>query len=259
MKTKIFYFSSTGNSKIVADELAKILQDTEVINIARVFNDKVELNAERIGFVFPIYAWGVPRMVRDFLAKLNFAGKEYIFAVATYGGFIGSTLFQFRKLVKKQQGQLAAGMSVQLPGNYIVGYGARSEEVQNELFKQKDAKLQEIAAVIQKAAVGMMEKSTLPLNLLGKLAYLFGSKNFVTADKNFWVEDTCINCGLCAKLCPRDNIAVVNSKRQWKGNCEQCLACIQWCPKEAIQYKQVTKNRKRYRHPAVKAKDLTVR
>jgi formate hydrogenlyase subunit 6/NADH:ubiquinone oxidoreductase subunit I len=37
------------------------------------------------------------------------------------------------------------------------------------------------------------------------------------------------------------------------------MACIQWCPTEAIQYGAKTANRKRYRHPGVAAKDLTVR
>jgi len=37
---------------------------------------------------------------------------------------------------------------------------------------------------------------------------------------------------------------------------EQCLACIQWCPAEAIQYGKNTAAKKRYHHPEIKLSDM---
>jgi hypothetical protein len=37
------------------------------------------------------------------------------------------------------------------------------------------------------------------------------------------------------------------------------MACLQWCPAEAIQYGKATKARKRYHHPQAKAKDFMLR
>lgn len=34
------------------------------------------------------------------------------------------------------------------------------------------------------------------------------------------------------------------------------MACLQWCPKQAIQYKQLTLNRTRYHNPFVTASEL---
>lgn len=42
----------------------------------------------------------------------------------------------------------------------------------------------------------------------------------------------------------------------WLNHCEQCLACIQWCPQEALQYGKKTPAYERYHHPEIKLQDL---
>ncbi len=42
----------------------------------------------------------------------------------------------------------------------------------------------------------------------------------------------------------------------WLHRCEQCLACIQWCPREAIQYGKKTVRTPRYHNPEVTLKDM---
>lgn len=74
--------------------------------------------------------------------------------------------------------------------------------------------------------------------------------------KDYRVTDKCTGCGTCIKICPMRNIAMVDGKPQFGENCERCMACIQWCPVKAIEYKNVTSNRKQYRNPDIKASDL---
>ncbi|MCL2362220.1 MAG: hypothetical protein FWC73_10460 [Defluviitaleaceae bacterium] len=50
---------------------------------------------------------------------------------------------------------------------------------------------------------------------------------------------------------------VYNGKPSWNSNCEHCVACIQLCPNQAIEYGNKTKQRKRYKNPRVLQKDLT--
>lgn len=69
-QTMIFYFSGTGNSLAVARELAKRLNEPLVEMASShtvppyVFPDA---QAGVVGFVFPVYAWGMPHVVEDFL------------------------------------------------------------------------------------------------------------------------------------------------------------------------------------------------
>ena len=64
----IFYFSGTGNSKWVAEQLAAKTDDT-AINLTKLTNVP-SIDHETIGIVFPIYAWGAPEPVIEFLSKL---------------------------------------------------------------------------------------------------------------------------------------------------------------------------------------------
>ncbi|MDP4095123.1 MAG: EFR1 family ferrodoxin, partial [Bacillota bacterium] len=83
MKTNIFYFSGTGNSLKVSRDIAEQLGNTSIIPIDTLFNKEVDLNCDCIGIVFPVYMWGVPRIVKEFIKKIN--TEKYVFAVATYG------------------------------------------------------------------------------------------------------------------------------------------------------------------------------
>lgn len=61
----IFYFSGTGNSAWAARQLARLTGDTvyDITNLKGL--PKME-GAKQIGFVFPVYAWGVPEIMADF-------------------------------------------------------------------------------------------------------------------------------------------------------------------------------------------------
>jgi MinD superfamily P-loop ATPase len=78
-------------------------------------------------------------------------------------------------------------------------------------------------------------------------------------DKNFHATDACIHCGLCAQVCPVANIVMEKGVPRWQGSCQGCLACLHWCPKEAVQYKQSTVKRGRYHHPDIKVEDIIPR
>lgn len=70
----IFYFSATGNSKYVASRLANAL-DSEMISVADCLKSgrlSFEIQTdERVGFVFPTYAWGLPSVAREFMQRME--------------------------------------------------------------------------------------------------------------------------------------------------------------------------------------------
>ena len=64
--------------------------------------------------------------------------------------------------------------------------------------------------------------------------------------KDFYVKDSCIGCGKCAKLCPLNNIKLVDKKPVWSDQCTHCMACIGNCPVEAIEYGTITQDKEPY-------------
>ena len=78
------------------------------------------------------------------------------------------------------------------------------------------------------------------------------------ADKGFGYNEKCNGCGICARVCPVNNIEMIDKRPVWQHHCESCYACFQWCPREAIGG-DTSQYEKKYHHPAVKLTDMLIR
>jgi len=257
MNISIFYFSSTGNSLVCARDLASQLGDAQLIPITKALKSPQDLTSDIVGVVFPVYMFGLPLIVADFLKSLKVKDGAYVFTLATLGGAPGLAHSQAQSILRKRGIELAAGFSVLMPGNYTPLYGAIDQEKQQKMFEGEKIRIKEIADLVrQRKNAPMEQKPILPNFLLSKLLYKGGTKQIPLSGKDFWATEACTKCGLCARICPVVNIEIKDGKPVWLDHCQHCMACLQWCPVEAIQYKKSTLGRKRYRHPEVSEKDM---
>ena len=256
-KKTIFYFSGTGNSLQVSKDIALQLQNTEILSIPKIINNnEIEIVSECIGIVFPVYMFGLPLIVDDFIKKLKINKSTYVFAVSTCAGTSGNSLKQINDLMKIKDTKLNAGFVLKMPGNNIVMYGANSEQNQINAFKKEKIKVQQIIDIVKEKKDYQYEKSNIVMsNVIAPLIYP-KIKEIRTKDRYFWTKENCTGCGVCQKICSVKNIDIANSKPRWKNNCEQCMACIQYCPNEAIEYGKRTIGRKRYRNPYISLREL---
>ncbi|WP_058304288.1 EFR1 family ferrodoxin [Gorillibacterium timonense] len=256
METVIFYFSGTGNSLTVARDIANKLGHTRIISIAEAIQENhIELHEERIGFVFPVHDLRVPSIVKRFIRKLKFNTSHYIFSVATFGGLYGIAFYELDQYVKESGGRLHAGFPVIMPGNSIHLYNAYPPVIQNLFFKWAKKKAGSISEMVREKRSHRIPKGSLLLR------HYLGSDPKPIEDSSkmaekFHANETCIGCKTCERICPVSNIKMVDKKPIWGIACEQCVACIQWCPVKAIEYSTKTATRKQYRHPEVKLSDM---
>ena len=75
-------------------------------------------------------------------------------------------------------------------------------------------------------------------------------KFFVKANA-FQVNDSCIGCGQCVKKCPLNNIHLEQERPVRGEKCTHCMACICYCPTEAIEYGKKSVGKPRYHFEAL--------
>lgn len=262
----IFYFSGTGNTKWIAEELSKRLNE-ELISIAekdstdRVYHLKAN---EPIGFCFPVHGWQPPHIVRKFIKKLKIdsSKKHYCFAVCSCGDNIGETMDILNKELMANGLHMDSAFSVIMPESYVClpFMYTDTKEKADEKIQNAKKQIERIASVIEKkgTATEELEKGAMPF----VLSYIIGGffNKYMITDKPFKVDKgKCTGCGICMKACPTDNIIMEarttdngdvhhNKIPLWKrdGGCTACLACYHHCPVHAIDYGPITKRRGQY-------------
>ncbi len=55
MKTTLFYFSGSGNSLKIAEDLGSKLEKAKVVSIPKVIKKKIDVSSDCIGIFFPVY------------------------------------------------------------------------------------------------------------------------------------------------------------------------------------------------------------
>ena len=251
MSTIIYWFSGTGNSLYAAKQLAAGLGGASLYPIT--LDDSsgaVGGPGDKVGFVFPSYYSNLPRIVRSFIEKIKIREGTYLFGLVTMGGLGLGSLSALESVLKQKNLRLDYGRGILMPANYIVMYNpADSTKVDGRLEKI-NGKIKHIASQINAGV-----KSVTKLPFTADNMY----KNIEALDSQFYADDSCTGCAQCEQICPVGNITMDNKKPRWLHRCEHCVACISWCPVQAIQYGEKTKTKRRYRNPKITVNEMLLK
>ena len=243
----ILYFSATGNTEFVATELAKCLDDEALDLCDRIKQHNYETIRSDKPFVFcaPTYVCEAPAFFYDFLRKVDLEGSRDVYMVSTSGGYSGISGNIAKTIVRKKHMNYKGCAEFKLPPNYIANKSHKlppKEEIEKRITDTYN-RIKPVADIIgsgrrlRSRHVWVLEKlidypSSPVLSRIGHRV------------SGFHVTDSCISCGLCEKRCPLNIITMHDERPEWKGRtCAHCMAC----PVEAIEYKDITNGRKRYR------------
>ncbi len=154
MKTTIYYFTGTGNSLYITRQLAKQIENSQIKSMSKQPpNQPVGGPEENIGFVFPVYYWGMPRIVQEFIENLDIIKETYIFAVVNYKGLKFDTLGRVNNVLRQKGTKLAYGSGMKMPGSAINYYGSPSPEKTQKIIENADVKITEAAKAITRKEV----------------------------------------------------------------------------------------------------------
>jgi ferredoxin/flavodoxin len=255
MSTTIFYYTGTGNSLWAARTLTDELGEAELISMPE-FQAGKAVNSGIVGLVFPVYIWGVPAPVLRFVNTMKGSRPDYLFAMVTNGGQVSNTLVQLKRVLAGNGLTLSSGFEIKMPSNYIPWGGPGAKDEQNRCFELAQKKITRIAALIKAKADMPVEMGPFWQRILFSAIYKMTFSQVPKMDRQFWTDDKCNSCGICSRVCPAGNISMIEGRPAWKHRCEQCFACLQWCPREAVQYGKKTPQYERYHHPEILLNDV---
>lgn len=240
----IYYFSGTGNSKWIAEQIAAQTGDQaqSIPELTKDGSTAVFAEADsRIGLVFPIYAWGAPLLVERFCRSIQIANGAYAFVACTCGDDAGLAIQRLKRFFPYQ-----SAWSFSMPNNYILGFDVDSKELEQQKISAARERLRRVS-------VSILERKTEFDVHAGNGAWLKTAfirpmfNMFARRTQPFYATNDCNGCGLCERGCPTKAIVLKQEKPVWvRKNCAQCMACINRCPKQAIQYGAGTNGRGRY-------------
>lgn len=243
----IFYFSGTGNSQLVAKQIAQAVGD-ELVSINHFLREGKTntFHSERpLVFVTPTYAWRMPRAVEQWIRKTHFENSQDAYFVLTCGDGCGNAAASAMKLCTEKKLRFCGLAPVIMPENYVAMFATPSESQCRDIVEKARPHVASLAEKIQKGE----RFPAVPVFFTGKLqSGLINSVYYpcIVHDKGFSVSNSCVSCGKCAKRCPLGNIHMTDGKPAWKGNCTHCMACISGCPTVAIEYKSKSKGQHRH-------------
>lgn len=288
----IFYFSGTGNTKWAASKLAAATRE-DLISIAPYMRaDDSSHNLaepfilkenERLGFVFPVHGWRVPKLVREFICKMkiqrepiqretsdatienkakaddSLKNRPFAYCVCTAGDSIGLTIENLNEVISQNPSlqtlgitEVSSSYSLIMPESYI-GLPFMDVDPKEREIRKKENAAQELAVVCEeifdrKEGINRLVKGPIPWFFTKVVGGFF--ENVLITDKRFHVEkDRCVKCGICANVCPVGDIKGGHGEYPvWlhHKDCLTCFTCYHHCPHHAIEFGNQTQKKGQY-------------
>ena len=271
----IFYFSATGNTRWAAIKLASATQD-RLIDIAVEMRTMKKSGAtptepfvleegERLGFVFPVHGWRVPKLVRDFIFRLQIRQRNqegvvpFAYCVCTAGDSIGKTIENLNKTLSRNASLSGIGVtkvtssySLIMPESYVGLPFMDVDPRGRGIWKIEKSKV-ELGVICEellnrKEGVNRLVKGPIPWFFTKVVGGFF--EHVLITDKHFHVTaDKCVKCGICANVCPVNDIDGGKGEMpRWlhHKDCLTCFNCYHHCPHHAIEFGHQTQQKGQY-------------
>ena len=241
MKTVIYYFSGTGNTRKVVEKAADALQQLGWEASCRAM-EQVQSPAEEIaacgyiGIGYPVHAFNAPASVLRFCEALPAQTKEapkpfYIFKTSGEPLALNNiSSLKLRAVLEKKNYTFCGEYHYVMPYNIIFRHSDamayRMWETAKRLIPLDCADL---------AAGRVPPEKKFPLG--GALAWIMRVEHWGGRwnGKKYSVEESCIHCMKCVKTCPVHNISYENGAFRFGKSCLMCMRCAFQCPQNAIR------------------------
>jgi flavodoxin/Pyruvate/2-oxoacid:ferredoxin oxidoreductase delta subunit len=251
----IYYFTGTGNTLLIAEQIADSLRQggvevrLQAIEKSRPAGVKP---GRTLGFGFPICALATYPFVWEFLKELPPGNGTKAFMFSTLGGAGGGIRGPLKRLLKKKGYQPIGAADFRMPPNIFIIFS----DQRNQRRIQKG--YTRAAAFAEKLLNGKARWRSVPILGLftGAIARsLMRFFDWPPHQKLFRMKvdvGKCTGCGQRARLCPTHNIKIEEKLPLYSLKCQYCMRCISFCPAWAIHSSFMPRERANRSVPADK-------
>lgn len=173
--------------------------------------------------------------MKSFAEELPINPNAYIFMVVTYIAIHGKSFETMEKILSAKKARLNYGAALRCVASQCTAYSPFPPE--KLMIPYTERKLATIGKEIsERENRAYLHMGWLTRKLYSKFMtpYLEVEQEY---DKGFYTDERCVGCGVCAKVCPTQNIAIQKKRPVWNRRCHGCMACVAYCPTKAIQFK----------------------
>lgn len=231
MKLNLIYFSPTGTTQKIMESISSELKDSDMktynLTQANQRINSLEFDSEDLVLVgVPVYAGRVPQILNAFFKKIRGNHTKAVFVVVYGNRDYDDALLELKMIFEEQ------GFTGIAAGAFVAEHSSTSK-VATGRPNNKDLEIaknfgKEISNKLKRDHISEIEaKGNYPFKELKQMPPIAPI-----------TDDNCINCGICAKVCPMDAINVSDVKDIDAEKCIRCCSCIKNCPRNSKQFNQ---------------------
>lgn len=247
----LYYFTGTGNTRLIAESLKLTLEKegiaVEMKDMANKRNQEIQKVDKTYGFIFPVYALSLPKLVEKFMKDMPSDKRGEYFLVANAHTNTGKSRSVAKKILGRKGYKLIGSTSTYTPSSSII---TEETEPADEAQLMRDRAVESarnFALTLTRNQV-QIEKEKKLSGREKAVSLLFSSAMPGLLLKKTSVNSNCSSCGLCERICPVGNIEIIESRPHFEKNCSICMRCINFCPNQAIEMMS-SPGRRQYREP----------
>ena len=256
MKANVYFFSGSGNTRHLTDQLVMELKKLSVESSVYDFRTTPPLpgDCDFFGICFPVYCWSPQWLIVQWVRNLpDLAGKK-CFIFENYAGQPANATRRLWLELKKKNADVVAIGSTMAPETWTFARSEKHMPLLDKKYAETTDKIDIskftrhiIDAVTGKIAPDSVKPykwSWFDMIVPFYTRPMMGISYGIKIDRS-----KCTKCGLCVGNCPSGALTMVDFPK-YKKPCAACYGCINICPTDAIN-SFGTKGKVRYRKVSI--------
>ena len=254
MNVSIVYFSGTGNTAWVVQQLAERLRhlgsDVTTSSCEDVPAEEIDPGAsDAFGILFPVHSSFAASIFRGYLAQLP-AASTPLFAITTAGYWAGDTAWVAAQPLVDRGYDLFLCANVLMPNNFFIPkmdiLPVTPPERVPRVLERAASRVAQLAVRIQR--MNRHIQGTGPFGRLGGAIQRWGYATWESKMlARFHADESCIGCNWCVSHCPTQSWELRDGQARFLDSCIYCMRCYSFCPVQAIQATDRTRRTAKYR------------